>query len=220
MRAGKDAEAIREFKMAIPILLSASRENADDDDTTVVAGRSERLQGLVESYIGLLAKTHPGSSDVAIETFALADSVRGQSVQKALAASSARASVKDPALAELVRKEQDLSKQANAQLGLLNNILSLPASERDEKGVKSVNASIAKLRSDRDAARAEITKKFPAYADLIDPKPPSVEQIRATLAGGEAMLSFYFGRESSFVWAVPKEGPVAFASVPATSGDL
>ncbi len=220
MRAGKDAEAIREFKMAIPILLSASRENADDDDTTVVAGRSERLQGLVESYIGLLAKTHPGSSDVAIETFALADSVRGQSVQKALAASSARASVKDPALAELVRKEQDLSKQANAQLGLLNNILSLPASERDEKGVKSVNASIAKLRSDRDAARAEINKKFPAYADLIDPKPPSVEQIRATLAGGEAMLSFYLGRESSFVWAVPKEGPVAFASVPATSGDL
>ncbi len=220
VRAGKDAEAIREFKTAIPVLLSASRENAEDDDTTVVAGRGERLQGLVESYIRLLAKMHPGSNEVAVETFALADSIRGQSVQKALAASSARASVKDPALAELVRKEQDLSKQANAQLGLLNNILSLPSGERDEKGVKSVSASIAKLRSDRDAARAEINRKFPSYADLVDPKPPTVEQIRATLAGGEAMLSFYFGRESSFVWAVPKDGAVAFASIPATSGDI
>jgi CHAT domain-containing protein len=220
VRAGKDAEAIREFKTAIPVLLGASRENADDDDTTVVAGRGERLQGLVEAYIRLLAKMHPGSNEVAVETFALADSIRGQSVQKALAASSARASVKDPALAELVRKEQDLSKQANAQLGLLNNILSLPSSERDEKGVKSVNASIAKLRSERDAARAEINRKFPSYADLVDPKPPSVDQIKATLASGEALLSFYFGRESSFVWAVPKDGAVAFASIPATSGDI
>ena len=27
------------------------------------------------------------------------------------------------------------------------------------------------------------------------------------------MLSFYFGREGSFVWAVPKDGPVTFAAV-------
>ena len=34
------------------------------------------------------------------------------------------------------------------------------------------------------------------------------------------MLSFYFGHESSFVWAVPKEGAVVFAMIPATSGDI
>ena len=34
------------------------------------------------------------------------------------------------------------------------------------------------------------------------------------------MLSFYFGRSGSFVWAVPKDGPVAFASIKATSGDI
>ena len=31
-------------------------------------------------------------------------------------------------------------------------------------------------------ARQEISQRFPAYADLVDPKPPSVEQIKATLA--------------------------------------
>jgi hypothetical protein len=33
------------------------------------------------------------------------------------------------------------------------------------------------------------------------------------LADGEAMLSFYFGRDASFVWAVPREGSVAFAEI-------
>ncbi|MBB5055085.1 CHAT domain-containing protein [Afipia massiliensis] len=220
MKAGRAADAVREFKVAIPVLLAASRENSDDDDSTVVVGRSERLRGIVEAYIQLLASASAASSDVAVETFNLADSIRSQSVQKALSASSARASIKDPALAGLVRKEQDLSKQVNAQLGLLTNILSLPSGDRDEKSVKGVNASIAKLRTDRDNALLDINKRFPSYADLVDPKPPSVDQIKATLASGEAMLSFYFGRDAGFVWAVPKNGPVAFAVIPMTSGEL
>ena len=220
MRAGKDADAIREFRAALPILLAASRENADDDDASVVAGRSQRLQSIVEAYIKVLASTPAAGNAAATETFSLADSVRGHAVQQALAESSARASVKDPLLAELVRKEQDLSKQVTAQLGVHNNTLALPSAQRDDGGVKALNASIAKLRSDRDQARAEINKRFPAYADLVDPKPPSVDQIKATLADGEAMLSFYFGRDASFVWAVPKVGAVAFAEIKATSSEI
>ncbi|MFX6794135.1 hypothetical protein ABTH15_20150, partial [Acinetobacter baumannii] len=44
--------------------------------------------------------------------------------------------------------------------------------------------------------------------------------IRATLSDNEAMLSFYFGQNGSFVWAVPKSGPVAFAAVKAGIGDI
>ena len=219
-RAGRDADAIREFKATIPIMMVAARENADDDDTTVVAARSQRLQVIVESYIGVLARAQNKTSDMAVETFSLADSIRGHSVQQALAASSARMVAKDPALAELVRQEQDLSKQINAQLGTLNNVLSLPSSERDEKGVAAINGAITKLRADRDKARQTINKQFPSYADLVDPRPPSVDQIKATLRPGEALLSFYFGQNSSFVWAVPKDGQVAFAEVKATSVEL
>jgi tetratricopeptide (TPR) repeat protein len=213
MRAGKNADAIREFKAALPLLLAASRENAEDEDATIVAGRSQRLQGIVEAYIKLLANTQSSSAEIAADTFILADSIRGRSVQQALTASGARASIKDVVLAELVRNEQDLGKQVGAQLGLLNNILALPSAQRDEKGVKGVNASIEKLRSDRDKARAEIKKRFPSYADLVDPKPPTIAQIKATLVDGEAMLSFYFGRDTSFLWAVPKEGAVALGVI-------
>jgi len=220
MGAGRDAEAAREFKAAIPIMMAASRENADDDDTTNVAARSQRLQGIVESYFTLLARNAGTAAEVGEETFGLADAIRGRSVQQALAASSARAGATDPVLAALVRKEQDLSKQVNAQLGTLNNVLTLPSSERDEKGVQSINASINTLRAERNKARQDINQKFPTYADLVSPKPPTVAEIRTTLADDEAMLSFYFGQRGSFVWAVPKTGPVAFAAIQATSGEI
>jgi CHAT domain-containing protein len=219
VHAGREADAVREFKAAIPVLMAASRENADDDDDTVTAARSLRLQTIVEAYIALLAKNNDNATgEVSLETFALADSIRGQNVQKALSASSARSVAKDPALADLVRQEQDFGKQINAQLGALNNALSSNA--RDENVIKATGQSIEKLRTDRSRIRQDINKRFPSYAELIDPKPPTVEEIKTNLADGEAMLSFYFGRSGSFVWAVPKDGPVTFALIKATSGDI
>jgi CHAT domain-containing protein len=220
MLAGRDADAIREFKSSIPIMVDASRDTGDDDDTTIVAARSERLQSVVESYFTLLARSKEAQGDIGTETFALADAVRGHSVQQALAASGARSAVTDPALAELVRKEQDFSKEINAQLGTLNNVLALSSEERDEKGVQGLNASINALRAERSKARQEINRRFPAYAELVSPKSPNVDEIRASLGDHEAMLSFYFGREGSFVWAVPKTGKVAFAAVKASGGDI
>jgi hypothetical protein len=55
---------------------------------------------------------------------------------------------------------------------------------------------------------------------MIDPKPPTVEDIKTALREGEAFLSFYFGHRTSFVWAVPKDGPVAFAAIATTAGDI
>ncbi|MBV8701178.1 MAG: CHAT domain-containing protein, partial [Bradyrhizobium sp.] len=218
-RAGRNVDAIREFKLAIPGMMAAARENADDDSSLRTA-RSQRLQVVVEAYLAMLAAAHDPAADVGEETFGLADAVRGQAVQQALAASSARAAARDPALAELVRKEQDLSKQLNAQLGTLTNALSLSSEERDEKAIQAINASIAGLKADRQRARQEIVRRFPAYAELVAPKPPTVAEIRATLAEDEAMLSFYFGQSGSFVWAVPKSGPVAFAAIAARSGEI
>jgi CHAT domain-containing protein len=219
MGAGRDADAIQEFTAAIPVLIAAAQETAADE-TSLVAARSDESQLIVEGYIGLMAKMQTRLAETAIESFHLADSIRSQSVQQALSASSARVVAKDPALAELIRKEQDLAKQINAQLGVLNNALALPSSERDEAGVRAINATIEKARSERAKARAEIARRFPSYADLIDPKSPSVEHMRDALRPGEAFLSFYFGHEKSFVWAVPKQGAVAFAPIDATAGEL
>jgi CHAT domain-containing protein len=219
MRAGRDAAAIHEFEVALPVL-QAAQQDADESDAVTMVRSQARLKFLVENYIKLLATVRNTAGDVPARTFVLADSIRGHAVQQALAESSARVAAKDPALAELVRSEQDLSKQLRAQLGSLNNLLSVPSNERDEQVLHDVEESVARLRIDRDAARAELTTRFPAYADLVNPKPPSIERIKAALHDGEAALSFYFGDEASFVWAVPKTGPVAFASVEAKPSEI
>ena len=104
---------------------------------------------------------------------------------------------KDPALAELVRIEQDHGKQINALLGTLNNTLSMPAAERDEANIRAINATLVQLRADRKKARDDINRRFPAYADLVDPKPPTVDQIAAALRPDEA-FSLLFRSRSKF----------------------
>jgi CHAT domain-containing protein len=65
--AGRDAEALSEFKLAIPILLSSE---TDDDDPMSVALREHEIQTTVERYMALLvrAKVDIGA-DAAVETF-------------------------------------------------------------------------------------------------------------------------------------------------------
>lgn len=212
-------EAAKEFKTAIPILMTASRDAVTDESGSNVNAITGRLRNIVEAYIAMLARNpETFDGDVATETFALADAIRGQAVQGALGASSARASAKDPALAEMVRKEQDLGKRIAAQQAALNNALASDA--RDDNVIKATNVALGNARKDLDAARREITRRFPTYADLVNPKPPSIAQIKANLKDGESMLSFYFGRQSSFVWAVPKDGAPAFATIDSKPGDL
>ena len=108
-------------------------------------------------------------------------SIRGSSVQKALAAASARAVAKNPALAELARKAQDLEKQVAAQLGVLNNVLALPPDQRDDKALEALQADIDKLRAARDSAKRDLAGKFRDYANLVDPQSPTIADIRAVL---------------------------------------
>jgi CHAT domain-containing protein len=218
-RSNRAADALREFKTSIPVMMTAARENADDD-STVVAAKQARLQRIVEAYFNALVDQAKDPNDVADETFALSDAIRGHAVGHSLADASARLSAKDPALAELVRGEQDLSKQIEASLGAVNNLLSLPPDGQRDQDVNAASALLAELRTKHDAAVREIAKRFPTYASLINPKPPSFADVKAALRPGEAMLSFYFGRTVSFVWAIPKDGAGAFARIPMKASDL
>ena len=221
MRAGKDAEALREFDAAVPVLVAGASESSDADDATLVAARRQRAQTIVEAYLSLISKDATAlTGKIAAQTFYIADAVRGQSVQRAVAALGARMIAKDEKLAELIRQEQDLALQIPALLRTLNNSLELPPGERDEAGITSINATIARLRAERATVTSNIIKAFPNYGELIDPKPTSVADVQKVLQPGEAMLSFYFGHSASFVWGVRKDGDVILAPLKTTIADL
>lgn len=220
--AGQDAEAMAAFRAALPIITSSSRQ-ADTEESTSAA-RDFYIQTIVESYIVLLARVQgtPAAAgiDAGIESFRLADAARGRSVQRALSASAARAAVRDPALATLIRDEQDVLKQIAAQFGLLSNLLALPPEQRDDKAIHGLRVQVDKLRDARAKTRQQIEKQFPEYASLIDPRPPTTDEVRASLRPGEAVVSFYLAQDNSFVWIVPKEGAVHFAASPVGAAEI
>jgi CHAT domain-containing protein len=210
--ARRDQDALQEFKTALPALVAGAHDSDDDDDATSKQSSSNRLQAVIETYLTLLARS-PDAAKAAAESVPLGELIRGRSVQNALAASGARAAAKNPAMAELVRKDQDLEKQIAAQIGAINNMLALPPEERDETELRTLQTELDTFRKDRRTTRRDIERRFPEYASLISPKPMTVEDIREALRPEEAFVSVFVGRRNSYAWAIPKTGDVAFAAL-------
>ncbi|HEX7883773.1 MAG TPA: CHAT domain-containing tetratricopeptide repeat protein [Afipia sp.] len=219
-RKGRTPEALQAFRDSIPVLQTASG-GSDDDSGSTAAAREGRVRFVIEGYLRALA-LNPAAAppNVAEETFGYADVLRGQSVQRALQASSARASTSNPELAKLMRASQDSEKRIGAAVATLNNLLTLPPAEREEKALKSTQAEIAALQASRAQTLNDIAKKFPDYGNLVNPPPPNAGDLQKQLTDDEALLSFYFGRFDSFVWVVRKGAPVQFARIKMTLGDL
>jgi CHAT domain-containing protein len=112
-----------------------------------------------------------------------------------------------------LRQEQDLRQQIGTQLGQLNALLAQSPTERDDAGVAAMRKQIDNMRADHLKVRADIDRRFPDYSDLIDPKPPTAAQINEMLKPGETLLSFYFGRDASFVWAISQDGKAEFVAL-------
>ena len=222
--SGDKAAALEGFRKAIPILLSRSRQSDDEDSDEAAA--DQQLGMVLESYIGLLADVRgtelerQAGIDAAAEAFRIADVARGRSVQSAVAASGARAAADSPELADLVRREQDTAKQTATLFALLADVLASPTDQQDAGAVQSLKGKIDQLRGARATFMEEIEARFPEYADLINPKPATVDQARSILRPGEALIATYVGAERTYVWAVSRDGAVAFATAEVGREDL
>ena len=216
--AKQDAEALAEFRAAMPILHSATHEDEEGDLSTLLSA-DRRLQSVTEANLLVLARAGEPAS-AAAESLTLADGIRSRAVQNALEASAARAAAKTPQLAEVARKSQDIDKQISALSGSINNLLAAAPEDRDEAALKELQKELDGLRAERVALRRDMQKRFPDYNSLVNPQPATIEDVRAALKPDEAFLAFYFGRRDSFAWAVPKSGPPMFVVLGTTSADM
>jgi CHAT domain-containing protein len=220
---GEHQQALLGFRETVPILLSRLYKHTDDTLGTV---REARLALVLERYIGLLAHLYAGAPTSALSqehlsrAFELADLARGRTVQGALDKNSARAAANDPALAQLMRQEQDALQQISAMRGLLSDHLTQPSNEQNQQVVENLKTAIDQLSKARSALMEEIEANFPDYAELINPTAPSLAQARSVLLPDEALLAFFVGRERSFVWVVSKAGAPAFVAIELGADEL
>lgn len=212
---GARDQARNAFRDALPILIDQARN--DEDAGTGSAKHLRRLNTVLERYIRLLgedARDNPAlRREAAAESFRLADIARGSSVQRALTASAARATIADPQLADLARREQDAQQRINALSGLLTQLLSSPPDQQLPQIQAQMQKDIEAFKTERQQLKKEIAKRFPDYADLVEPQPATLAGAQALLRSGEALVSWYFGEDGAWVWAIPRNGEALFSAV-------
>ncbi len=212
---GKWSEADLAYKASIPILIDQARNDAENDTSSIK--QQQRMTFLLENYLASLAhtaKTDPSqAASAAAQAFQVADIARGSGVQRALTASAARASIKDPQLAGLARQEQDLQRRINTLSELLTGLRSASPDQQLPAVQGKIRSDIETFKSQRESLKKEIEKKFPDYAELVEPKPASVERTQRLLRADEVLVSWYFAENVGYVWAITKQGAPQFSQL-------
>lgn len=212
---GKWSEADASYQFSIPILIDQARNDAENDTTSIK--QQQRMTFLLESYLALLAhvaKSDPSQASLAAaKAFQVADIARGSGVQRALTASAARATIKDPQLAGLARQEQDLQRRINTLSELLTGLRSASPDQQLPAVQGKLRADIDTFQSQRESLKKDIEKKFPEYAELVEPKPATIERTQRLLKSDEVLVSWYFAENVGYVWAISKQGTPQFSQL-------
>ncbi len=213
-RNGAAPRAVAELREIAPVLERGPAGDAASSDASGAAiNRIRRvlIEELVGLHAGLAAR---GDANAVGEAFRLADLARGMSVQGAIAQMSARAGAGDPALEEAIRREQDIAQQVTAMRGILAEAAGQSADQRDARVETQLRRQADTLDAERKRLGEDIARRFPGYEQLRNPRPPSMADAVAALKPDEALVSFFVGREASYVWALrPGQAP-RFAAVP------
>lgn len=214
---GNRVTALAAFRQALPVLVERLR--SDSEAETGSMRRQQRLVGILERYIRLLADMQgtaslPDGFDAANEAFVMADLARGSSVQRALTRSAARAAISDPDLALLARDEQDAQRRSNSLNDLLSQLLSASPEQQLPAIQAKIRADIESLKQTRERLKKEISQRFPEYARLVDPPAVNMADVGKMLHPGEVMLSWYFGQRGAHAWAIAADGRSRFVALP------
>ena len=214
---GDKAGALREFSQTLSTLVARRDELTGMGDQTT---RSARAHNIIDNYMKLLIDVHgtPIAARLGIDTAAellRAVSIRDTgTVQSALMASAARAAARNPKLADLVRRDQDLAQQITTTLYTLAYLDLAPPDQVDASVVSALGQRIAPVRAQRLELAKTIRKQFPEYAELMNPTPPGIDAIKATLRADEALVIFHVTTDRTYLWAIPPRGEIAFAVSP------
>ena len=202
-RSGEPAASLPQFREAFAVM-SRRSQSAGEGDAGLVR---QRFVYLSEVYLDAIADVLAGKQTPALveEAFRVAAEARAQRVGAAVSASVSRSRITNPELAELARREQDAQRQIGALHKLLANATLRGGSDAAREQLRSrVNG----LRAARNAILKELEQRFPAYAEIINPKPPGRASIQRALRRDEALVSFYFTERRGLTFVVPKSGPI------------
>lgn len=194
---------------ALPLLKAAVRDymapaNADYADSVGI--RREIREIIFSAYLDAATST---SLEESVRAIGPADWARGGVTKDALNDAAVRSAASTPALADVVRREQDakneiagLRRFLSGEIGGNDSPLPQIASQMRER--------IGTLEAERVKLQAEVKANFPEYDRLIHPTAPSASDIARQLAPEQALVLLLPSSDSVYVWAIARDRPVGF----------
>lgn len=173
------------------------------------AEQEANIRVTLGSYLSVVLERRgqqlPDGRDATEEAFAIAEQLRNRATQAAILGMSARAAVNEEELSQLVRREQDL----RVERGSIETQINEGLSSSRGGGAQSPSRELIRRRNAIDAElvklNARITGRFPKYAQLMNPTPPTLAELRSLLPVDAAILSYVVQKERTLLWVITRE---------------
>jgi CHAT domain-containing protein len=104
-------------------------------------------------------------------------------------------------LAQLVRRDQDLTAEAETLDKAVVAFVSKPPTQRSAAAEEQVRNRIDAVKAEREKLSQIFDQRFPDYVALSRPQPVSLAETQRQLADDEALLVFDFGAKS-YAWII------------------
>lgn len=192
------ASAIREKRQSS---IAGSGRGSDDRSWT----ERESFVNLIDTAWILKKKSERRISDdeLANTAFEAAQLFQRSTSDKALSQMAVRFSSGQSELAALVRRHQDLSETER----VLDSkyLQSLSRSNEDKGDAHRLYEELQKAKTELDRLEADMTKRFPEFSELTNPRPLSLAVVQRLLRPGEALVYFMQWNKGQLVWAATNE---------------
>jgi CHAT domain-containing protein len=141
------------------------------------------------------------AAEVLTDSYEIAQRASSFAAANAVSKLAARFAAGAGELAALVRKDQDLTAEAEVLDKTVIAFVSKPPSKRSAAAEDQVRTRIAEVKAEREKLQQTFNERFPDYAALSKPQPVSLEETQTLLADDEALLVFDFGPQS-YAWII------------------
>jgi CHAT domain-containing protein len=107
-------------------------------------------------------------------------------------------------LAQLVRKDQDLTAEADRLDKSIIAAVSKPPTERNASVEDQIRKRINEIKVERDKLQDVFNQRFSDYVALSKPQPLTIEEAQALLSDDEALVTVDLDKKS-YVWVITKD---------------
>ena len=150
------------------------------------------------------AADKPDPAALRDEAYQAAQLAMSSAAGAALSQLGARFSAGTDELARAVRARQDLAEAAARVDRQITQARATPDDAQATR-IAALRAEADGLRTRIDAAEADLTQRFPAFAELAKPQPLSIAATQALLKDDEALALVFVARNDTFVWALTRD---------------